>query len=125
MCHQPPATAVIPQEVNKRLVEGLLSERKVEAEGLQSISHTSEILLTHTTVDEVSPGVLQAKYLRTRQVLQQKLSLLENPRPPSPGLSSGPLTPSTFRETPSLSLFSDLSDSSRGTSTISHIDLSD
>jgi len=150
MCHQPPATAVIPQEVNKRLREGmLLSERKVEAEVLQSISHTSDILLTHTTVDEVSPGVLQAKYLRTRQVLQQKLSLLENPRPPSPGLSSGPLTPSTlttlspssfpasvskdreqltpssFRETPSLSLFSDLSDSSRGTSTISHIDLSD
>merc|ERR1711962_1886289 len=96
---------------------------------------------------KVETEVLQAKYLRTRQVLQQKL--LENPRPPSPGLSSGPLTPSTlttlspssipasvskdrehltlssFRETPSLSLFSDLSDSSRGTSTISHIDLSD
>ena len=121
----------------------------MEAEVLQSISHTSDLLLTHTTVDEVSPGVLQAKYLKTRQVLQQKLSLLEQPRPPSPGLSSGPLTPSTlstispssfpkaaalggeqitpssYRATPSLSIFSDLSDTSAGTSTISHIDLSE
>jgi len=163
MYHHPPTRAVHPQEVEKR-GEGGRRERKVEAEVLQSISHTSDLLLTHTTVDEVSPGVLQAKYLKTRQVLQQKLSLLEQPRPPSPALSSGPLSPSTlstispssfpptapggehitpssfratpasgrdhitpssFRATPSLSIFSDLSDSSAGTSTISHIDLSE
>ena len=162
---QPPTRAVHPQEVEKRRLEGVRRERKVEAEVLQSISHTSDLLLTHTTVDEVSPRVLQTKYLKTRQVLQQKLSLLEQSRPPSPGLSSGPLTPSTlstispssfppaappggehitpssyratpasgggkitpssYGATPSLSIFSDLSDTSAGTSTISHIDLSE
>ena len=164
--HQPPTRAVHPQEVEKRGGggEAVRREREVEAEVFQSISHTSDLLLTHTTVDEVSPRVLQAKILKTRQVLQQKLSLLERPRPPSPGLSSGPLTPSTLstispssfpptgpggehitpssfraspasgkdritpsslRGTPSLSIFSDLSDTTAGTSTISHIDLSE
>ena len=147
--HQPPTRTVHPQEVERRKAEEGGRERKVEAEVLHSISHTSDLLLTHTTVDEVSPGVLQAKILKSRQVIQQKLNLLEQSRPPSPGLSSGPLTPSTlstlspssfpaaappggehitpssFRATPSLSIFSDLSDTSAGTSTISHIDLSE
>ena len=127
----------MPAPPAKQLEAGPL--RGLEVEVQDSVSrHTSELLLTRSTYEEVSVGDLQAQYRSTRERLQEKLSVISSRQSPgsSLALSAGLLSPlsreghTTTSSSLSHITFSELEGSrassvSSGTATLSHIDLSE